>query len=109
MKFLVSIFPMMLLVSSCEWMFQRDPHPHLSEVQIQQQGNVKRQDVPEKLIDPPVTKPVSYPTAEPIPGRPGLVLSPYNNRVIDCVGFAKGTLVRDPRYPDAEKKWFVVP
>ncbi len=57
-----------------------------------------------------ITKPsTNYPTAVVIPGRPGMVFSPYNNRVVDCIGMRSGALVMDPQYPREEKKWFFVP
>lgn len=36
------------------------------------------------------------PTAVQIPGKPGLVFSPYNNKVVDVAGVPAGTLVKDP-------------
>ena len=113
MKILLSTFPMLFLGSSCAWMFQEDPHPHLTEVQMRQQGYVKiseRKVIEPTAVKPSITEPSnSYPTAVVIPGRPGMVFSPYNNRVIDCIGMRSGSLVMDPQYPREEKKWFIVP
>lgn len=50
-----------------------------------------------------------WPVAEPIPGKPGFVLSPYNQRQIEVSGMASGLLVRDPSYDPSEKKLFRVP
>lgn len=58
--------------------------------------------------DVPVKK-VSYPTATSVVGKEGMVLSPYNNRVIDVRGLPSGSLVRDPTYDASEKKYFRVP
>lgn len=35
-------------------------------------------------------------TANPVPGKPGFVFSPYNNKLVDVVGIPAGTLVTDP-------------
>ena len=113
MKILLSIFPMLFLGSSCAWMFQEDPHPHLTEVQMRQQGYVKiseRKVIEPTAVKPSITEPSnSYPTAVVIPGRPGMVFSPYNNQIVDLTGIAPGTLVADPQYPEAEKKHFRAP
>jgi hypothetical protein len=49
------------------------------------------------------------PVAEPVPGQPGMVISPYNGKPIDVKGIAPGTLVADPTYPMEQKKYFRVP
>lgn len=53
-------------------------------------------------------KPVA-PVAQAVPGEPGFVISPFNGRKIDVRGVPAGTLVADPHFPAAEKKYFVVP
>ena len=58
---------------------------------------------------PPVHRRETYPTALPVPGRAGLVFSPFDNRLIDVEGFAPGTLVADPAYPREARKFFRVP
>jgi hypothetical protein len=70
--------------------------------------------VPEKPVPPlpPVPeKPtaVTIPVARPIPGKEGVVFSPFNNKPIDVKGYASGTLVADPTFPLEEKKYFRVP
>ncbi len=55
------------------------------------------------------TRPADYPFATPVVGQEGFVLSPYNQKKIDVRGIATGTLVRDPTYPEEEKKFFRVP
>lgn len=62
-----------------------------------------------KAGDPPVLIEKKPPVAEPAPGQPGLVLSPYNGKLVDVKGFAPGTLVADPAFPLTEKKYFRVP
>jgi hypothetical protein len=48
-----------------------------------------------------------FPTAKPVPGRPGLVYNPYNSNggYIDVSGYAPGSKVKDPD----SQKIFVVP
>jgi hypothetical protein len=53
--------------------------------------------------------PKNHPVAQAVPGKPGFVFSPFNNKVVDVRGIASGTLVADPQYPAAEKKHFRVP
>jgi hypothetical protein len=60
---------------------------------------------------PPPVDPVrrDYPFANKVPGKDGFVFSPYNNKVVDVRDIPSGTLVQDPTYPAAEKKYFRVP
>ncbi len=64
---------------------------------------------------PPADKPkTDYPFASKVPGKEGFVFSPYNNKVVDARDehgrvIPSGTLVADPTYPAAEKKYFRVP
>lgn len=68
---------------------------------------------------PPVTEPeppliqekprVKVPTAVPIPGKEGVVFSPFNNKPVDVKGFPSGALVADPTFPLEQKKYFRVP
>jgi hypothetical protein len=50
-----------------------------------------------------------FPFANKVPGKDGFVFSPYNNKVVDVRDIASGTLVQDPTYPVAERKYFRVP
>ena len=50
-----------------------------------------------------------YVYANKVPGKDGFVFSPYNNKVVDVRDIPTGTLVMDPTYPAAEKKFFRVP
>lgn len=54
-------------------------------------------------------KPSTYPTAKPVPGKPGRVISPFNSLEIDVEGIESGKLVSDPTYPTSAKKYFRVP
>jgi hypothetical protein len=56
-----------------------------------------------------VAKKISYPVALAVPGREGMVLSPFNQRLVDVAGFHSGALVADPHYPLSDKKFFRVP
>jgi hypothetical protein len=60
---------------------------------------------------PPTIDPVrrDFPFANKVPGKDGFVFSPYNNKVVDVRDIPSGTLVQDPTYPAAEKKYFRVP
>ena len=60
---------------------------------------------PEVKKDPPV----EYPIAVVLEGRPGFVTSPYNGKIVDLREIPAGTLVQDPSFPAAEKKYFRVP
>lgn len=70
------------------------------------------QKITENVEDPkpsaPTTK-AAVPVARRVPGRDGFVFSPYNNKMINVKDFASGTMVADPTYPPAEKKYFRVP
>jgi hypothetical protein len=59
-------------------------------------------------VAPPVVKP-GVPVATPVEGKPGYVLSPFSQAVIDVRDMPAGTLVQDPGYPASEKKYFRVP
>lgn len=58
---------------------------------------------------PPVEPKRDYTFANKVPGKDGFVFSPYNNKVVDVRDIPSGTLVQDPTYPPAEKKYFRVP
>ncbi|HCP92349.1 MAG TPA: hypothetical protein DIT76_09975 [Spartobacteria bacterium] len=51
--------------------------------------------------------PPQFPTAKPVPGRPGLVFNPYdpNGGYIDVSGYTPGSKVKDPD----SQKIFIVP
>lgn len=49
------------------------------------------------------------PVAAAIPGKAGYVSSPFCGKIIDVRGMPAGTLVADPNFPAAEKKYFRVP
>jgi hypothetical protein len=55
----------------------------------------------------PGTKPPQFPVAKPVPGKPGLVFSPFkpNGGYIDVSGYAPGSKVKDPD----TQQIFVVP
>lgn len=63
--------------------------------------------LPPKPIPPPLSTEV--PHALPVPGREGYVFSPFHNKVVDCKGFARGTLVFDPYDTEKPRRKFRVP
>jgi hypothetical protein len=58
---------------------------------------------------PPAPEKRDFDFANKVPGKEGFVFSPYNNKVVDVRDIPSGTLVQDPTYPAAEKKYFRVP
>lgn len=66
----------------------------------------KQSELPKPSVTPPRA---DYEYAMKAPGKEGFVLSPYNKKLIDVRGFAKGSLAQDPTYPASEKKYFRVP
>lgn len=57
----------------------------------------------------PTPRTTAHPVASPVPDKPGFLFSPYNNQIIDVRGIPAGTLVADPTYPAADRKFFRVP
>lgn len=89
---------------------QPNPQPGPSPQPDPQPGPSPQPDPqPDPQPRPKPEPPVKYPVAQAVPGRPGFVFSPYNNKVIEVSGIASGTLVTDPHFPAAEKKYFRVP
>lgn len=83
-----------------------------SEAMEKTKPEMEKEQITETVQDPrpssPEAKP-SVPVARRVPGRDGFVFSPYNNKMINVKDFASGTMVADPTYPPAEKKYFRVP
>lgn len=72
----------------------------------------EKPEITERADDPEPPKPepkAGVQVARAVPGKPGFVFSPFNNKIIDVKGIPSGTLVADPTYPAAEKKYFRVP
>lgn len=61
---------------------------------------------PVPTIDPNTGK-KNYPTASPVPGKPGFVFNPYTHNIVDVKGIAAGKLCRDPEDPDETHKFRV--
>jgi hypothetical protein len=80
--------------------------------EMKKKSEEERETITENVEDPkpsaPTTK-AAVPVARRVPGREGFVFSPYNNKMINVKDFASGTMVADPTYPPAEKKYFRVP
>ena len=71
------------------------------------ESSIEKTEPPKKEQEP--KKSSDYPVASKVPSKEGFVFSPYNNKVIDVREIPSGTLVQDPTYPTAEKKYFRVP
>lgn len=118
---LIPIAALLLLLPGCEkfWRVQKpvttSPGQHPGMVQPppllrpEPQPQPQPEPQPEPKPEPPKPLPGPRPTAIAVPGKPGFVFSPYNNKLIDVQGFASGTLVADPTYPMSERKFFRVP
>jgi len=110
--------------SNCGWMFKLRPAAVLPEPPPAPRAKPGAENLPKPRPDaeskpapqpqpqPPAPTPPakqSVPTARAVPGRPGFVFSPFNNKLIDVEGIQSGRLVADPTYPLEEKKYFRVP
>jgi len=72
--------------------------------QPEQTSNTPHQPEPKLNVQPQ-----GYPVAMPMEGQHGFVKSPYNGKAIDVRDMPPGTLVQDPSFPAAEKRYFRVP
>lgn len=45
----------------------------------------------------------------PVPGKPGFIFSPYDNKIIDVTEFKPGDIVADPTAPAGEVRYIKVP
>ncbi|MFM2170465.1 MAG: hypothetical protein RI957_694 [Verrucomicrobiota bacterium] len=79
---------MIVSLTSCGWFTSR-PQP------------TEPNDLPPPLVE--------IPYAVPVADKPGFVLSPYHNKVVDCQGLARDTLVYDPYDITEPKRKFRVP
>ena len=68
----------------------------------------KKDPLPDRVGEPQKSKD-GHPIAEPVPDKAGFVFSPHSNKVVDVRDLPSGTLVMDPTFPAAEKKYFRVP
>ena len=59
-------------------------------------------------VDRDYPKP-EIPVAKAIEGKPGFVMSPFNDKIIDVRDIPPGTLVADPTAAPGEQKHFRVP
>lgn len=57
------------------------------------------------VAPPPVGK--NYPTASPVPGKPGFVFNPFTHNIVDVKGIPSGKLCRDPEDTDTTHKFRV--
>ena len=72
-------------------------------------GGIRRDDIDAILNNPNRTNTFAEPVAQSVPGKPGFIFSPYTNQIVDVRDILPGTLVADPNFPSAEKKFFRVP
>jgi hypothetical protein len=84
-----------------------DKEKEAEKLQLPDGGGTQGQTTPPTGGATPPTS--DYPFANPVPGKTGFVFSPYNNKMVDVRDIPSGTLVRDPTYPEADKKFFRVP
>ena len=102
-------------VSSAEQQKLQEQRDKLKEKEQQAQNpdslppGPQGQTTPSETPKPAETKRAEYQFAAPVPGKPGMVFSPYNNKVVDVRDIPSGTLVQDPTYPAEQKKYFRVP
>ncbi len=109
---------LLLALASCER--NEGPHPGDRPPGKEKQGLIapdepakpdepEQEGKPGKKEERPVLVEKKPPVAEPAPGQPGKVISPFNGKLIDVSGMEPGTLVADPTYPPEAKKHFRVP
>jgi len=108
-----------LLLSSCNLLWWREAPPRLDQPTPpaplhRDPGHPAAIPGPPAPPPPEPPKPpqplaAGIPVAKAVPGKPGFVFSPFNNQLINVKDLKSGTLVADPRYPPAEKKYFRVP
>lgn len=104
-------------LSSCAWLFSwksqpvvvAEPEPTPKPPSPEPPQRPEPPPPPEPKPEPPPPSKETVPVARAVPGRPGFVFSPFNNKLIDVEGFPSGRLVADPHYPASEKKYFRVP
>jgi hypothetical protein len=103
------------IVSSCDTMDEPPPtHLRQRAARYPADGAERPENAAEALASPaPAAAPIKaskgdYPYGIPVPGKAGLVTSPYvPGKVVDVSGMPPGTEVKDP-YTDY-KKIFLVP
>jgi len=81
----------------------------LAQEKIAENPDTTTTTPPTEKTPPSVETKREYTVANKVPGKEGFVFSPYNNKVVDVRDIPSGTLVQDPTYPAAEKKYFRVP
>lgn len=81
----------------------------LAQEKIAENSDTTTSTPPTENTTPSVETKREYTVANKVPGKEGFVFSPYNNKVVDVRDIPSGTLVQDPTYPPAEKKYFRVP
>ncbi len=93
------------------------PLKQVDRILAEVESVARRNDDEEREVEEPVDgedreqdkRRTEIPVAEPVPGKPGFVISPFNGKWIDVTGLPEGEAVADPHFPAAEKKYFRVP
>jgi hypothetical protein len=49
------------------------------------------------------------PEGKPVPGKPGFIFSPYDNKIIDATGLPPGQVIVDPTGPPDQPRYIKVP
>jgi hypothetical protein len=88
----------------------RKTPPRQSRRRVQRPGPLQTATISSKSKASPVSAaapPVQFPIAQRVPGKSGLVMSPYDPeaRYVDVSGYASGSKVKDPW----TEKIFIVP
>lgn len=108
-----------LVTTSCFYVYQppAGPRPQTEPPPPEKLSDMKPElqetpvPEPEAPLPPRPKPPVAQnlPVARKVPGRDGFVFSPFNNKMLDVKGVPSGTKVRDPNFPESERKYFLVP
>lgn len=83
--------------------------PTVQEDQGESTENQRTRAQPRPEVKPHPKPKDPYNVAEPVKGRPGFVVSPYNGKIIDVRDLPPGTLVMDPTSAPESKSYFRVP
>jgi hypothetical protein len=65
--------------------------------------------VPEDAQEFEASQTPDVPVGVAVGGKPGMVFSPFNGKIVDVTDIPEGKLVADPTFPASEKKYFRVP
>ena len=101
-----------IALSGCSLDSASSDSEHLKELENQDEGDSRRSEItlPGIYFHPggETYDPNAYPVAEHT-DKPGIVISPYTQSKVDVSRISEGTLVLDPAFKMADKKFFRVP